>query len=430
VSSIPWWLVAGSQPVWRASRLDARGLDRLVRARVRATLAAAAATDFYRTRLRDAGVRPSDPHLEPNPLGVLAALPPVSKCELRHAGSRALRGSRVDPHWHSSTSSGSTGEPFRVYYDAPAWATLKYLVKLRSRLACGAGPLDRVALLDAIPMGSQRSAVERAGRFLRVSVAQPGAAIAGVLAVFRPDTLCGLPSALLEALAAIDSARLRIPVRRIFTGGELLQPAVRAALSSGFRAPVYDVYGTSETKEVAWECPAGGMHVNADVVHLEVLDDGGQPAGDGVEGELVATLLVNRAMPLVRYRLGDRGSLRRGRCDCGRAFPLLGVVTGRQADTLVLGGGRRISPYALTCAIEQVPGIARYQVTQLAPARLRVRAILTPAAEPGRVTSEVQAVLRTELAQTVETEIEFVDRFPTGARAKFRVVEPLSLNQA
>jgi phenylacetate-CoA ligase len=168
------------------------------------------------------------------------------------------------------------------------------------------------------------------------------------------------------------------------------------------------------------------MHVNADVVRLEVLDDGGRPVPDGVEGNLVATLLVNQAMPLLRYRTGDRGSLLTGSCGCGHPFPLLGMVTGRRADVLVLAGGWRVSPYALTCAMEQVTEVLRYQVTQLDPVRLRVRAILDPGADSGGIATRIRSVMQSEVAPFLQTEVEFVDRLPTGPRAKFRVVEPLT----
>jgi len=168
------------------------------------------------------------------------------------------------------------------------------------------------------------------------------------------------------------------------------------------------------------------MHVNADVVRLEVLDDASRPVADGVEGNLVATLLVNHAMPLLRYRIGDRGSLLTERCDCGHPFPLLGVVTGRRADVMVLAGGRRVSPYALTCAMERVGDVLRYQVTQLEPARLRVSAILDPGADRSRIAGRIRSVMRGEIAHFLETDVEFVDRLPTGPRAKFRVVEPLT----
>ena len=189
---------------------------------------------------------------------------------------------------------------------------------------------------------------------------------------------------------------------------------------------MYDVYGTSETKEIAWECTDGRMHLNADVVHLEAVDDAGQSLPAGEEGDLVATLLVSRAMPLIRYRTGDRGLLLSERCSCGCAMPLLGVITGRAADVLVLRDGWRISPYALTCAIERIPGVLRYQVSQLDQARVRVRAILHGTADRGIISELVRSALRFEVAPFLEADIEFVDRLPTGPRAKFRVVEPLA----
>jgi hypothetical protein len=92
---------------------------------------------------------------------------------------------------------------------------------------------------------------------------------------------------------------------------------------------------------------------------------------------------------------------------------------------LVLQGGHRVSPYALTCAMERVADVVRYQVTQLDPARLRVRAILDGGADRAHVAGRIRAALRGGVAPFLETEVEFVDRLPAGPRAKFRVVEPL-----
>jgi phenylacetate-CoA ligase len=363
--------------------------------------------------------------LESSPEQVLEALAPAAKAELREAGADLLLGGKVRPEWRSSSSSGSTGEPFRVYYDPRAWATLKFLVKLRARRACGTRPTDRVALLEAVPPARARTSP--AARVTRISILQPAAAVAAELAEFAPDTVYGLSSALLEVAAELRARGVRLRVRRVFTSGELLGPAIRQAIGDAFGARVFDVYGSSETKEIAWECRTGGMHVNADVVRLEVLDEAGRVVADGIEGDLVATLLVNRAMPLLRYRIGDRGSLLTRRCDCGHPFPLLGVVTGRAADALVLPGGGRISAYAFTCAMERVSEVLRYQVTQVEPSRLRIRAILGPDADPSRVAGLIRSVMQGEIAHSLETDVEFVDRLPTGPRAKFRVVEPLGL---
>jgi phenylacetate-CoA ligase len=421
---VGFWLARDLWPVLRAAELDPEQLDALARERLTRMLRSAARLPFYRQRLDAAGVGDDDLMMELCPEEVLEAIAPATKAELRAAGGDVLLGGRVRSEWRSSSSSGSTGEPFRVYYEPRAWATLKMLVKLRARRACGTRPSDRVALLDAVP--PSESAVETAGRVARISILQPAARVAAQLAAFAPDTVYGLPSALLEAGQELRYRGARLHVKRIFTSGELLRPAVRQALADAFGAPIYDVYGSSETKEIAWECPAGGMHINADVVRVEVLDEASQPVPVGVEGNLVATLLVNRAMPLLRYRVGDRGSLLAESCACGHPFPLLGVVTGRRADMLVLEGGHRVSPYALTCAMERVGDVLRYQVTQLEPARLRVRAILDGVADRTRVAGRIRSVIRHDVAPFLETDVEFVDRLPRGPRAKFRVVEPLS----
>jgi phenylacetate-CoA ligase len=423
--ALAFWLAADAartvgmlhqEPAW----ISAVARDRLSRL----LFHVARHNSFYGRRLQSAGIEWADPVLQRDPCRALAALPPVSKAELRRAGTRVLDGGVQRPEWYSSSSSGSTGEPFTVYYEARAWARLKYLVKLRARAACGVRPTDRIALLDAFP--AEHTTLSSWRPWKRISVLQPAAAVAAALQAFRPDVVYGLPSALLEVGRHVGELRQRLPVRALFTSGELLQGGVRDSLSATFQAPVYDVYGTSETKEIAWECPSGGRHINADVVHVDVVDDAGRALPADVEGNLVATLLVNRAMPLIRYRTGDRASLQSGTCACGCPMPRLGVVTGRAADILILRDGLRISPYALTCAIERIPGVVRYQVSQLDQARVRVRAILESAADRSAVTAQVRTALRYDVAPFLDADVEFVDRLPTGARAKFRVVEPLA----
>ena len=424
--AVAFWLAADAGPVMGVPLLDGDALRELARRRLSRLLRSAARTGFYQARLREAGVTTSSLLLDRDPAAVLAAMMPVGKAELRAAGDALFPGSRRRSSWRSSASSGSTGEPFRVYYDARAWATLKYLVKLRARRRCGLEVGHRVALLDPVPPVDASPDGGAAGRVATISVLQPAEVVAAQLAAFRPHAVYGLPSALREAGRVLQEggARLRVPL--VFTSGELLHPGARAAISRAFQARVFDVYGSSETKEIAWECPAGGMHVNADVVRVEIVDEAGRAVPEGAEGQIVATSLVNHAMPLLRYRVGDRGSLLPGRCDCGLAFPLLGVVTGREAEMLELKGGRRISPYALTCALERVGQVLRYQVTQLDPARVRVRAIPQPDADREAMAERIRAVLRSEVAPFLEAEVEYVDRLAQGPRAKFRVVEPLA----
>ncbi len=427
MNSVPFWLAIDSARTFAALDLDSDTTDAVARRRLSHLLFDAARNNtFYARRFQDAGIEWADPILWLDPYRALAALPPVSKQELRQAGTRALTGGQVHPAWLSSSSSGSTGEPFKVYYGPRAWAMLKYAVKLRARRACGLGPTDRVAILDTTPPLKPSWLQSRLG-WSRISVLQPASTVADALLSFHPDVVYGLPSALQETARALELRGTRLQLSMVFTSGELLNGS-RTALTAALDAPVYDLYGTSETKEIAWQCRFGGMHLNSDVVRLEVLDDCGRSVPAGEEGNLVATLLVNHAMPLVRYLTGDRGALLSGGCACGRSSPLLGIVSGRAADVLVMRGGHRISPYAFTCALERVEGVLRYQVSQLDSERVRVRAIAAGAANRDTIASHMRSALRFDVAPFLEADVEFVDQLPTGPRAKFRVVQPLSSN--
>jgi phenylacetate-CoA ligase len=422
-AALAFWLAREARPTFGMLRRPAVELERLARNRLRRTLEYAGQTAFGARRLAEAGTDGA-PSLN-DPEAALQALRPVAKEEMRAAGHDALLGGRERATWRSSRSSGSTGEPFRVFYDARAWAILKYLVKLRARAACGVRWSHRVALLDAIPPADEGLlALERMGRVRRISVLQSAERVAARLAAFRPHVVYGLPSALLEVGHRLSGAHDGLSVSAVFTSGELLDGDTRRMLGELFGGAVFDVYGSSETKEVAWECREGGMHINQDVTRVEVLDPDDNRLPEGAEGEIVVTLLVNRAMPIVRYRTGDLGSLLPGGCPCGLALPRLGVVTGREADVLNLSGGRRVSPYAITCALETVPGVMRYQVSQLGPEQLRVRARIASPATSDDPAADIRGALQRAIPGPLTIGVEFVDRFDTGPRAKFRVVQP------
>lgn len=405
---------------FRAPRLSENELRVLAQRRLRRVLAAAARTPLYAQRSALACSRAE------NPFTALARLPTVCKDDLREAGDAAFVGGRVDPRWYASTSSGSTGEPFTVRYDARAWAILKYLVKLRSRAACGLRPWHRVALLEAVPTDAeQRGPLVRLGRVRQLSVLRPTEEIARMLDTFRPDVIHGLPSALLEVAMSLRPSSGGLRPKAVFTGGELLQDCTRRELRQRFGCRIFDVYGTSETKEIAWECAHGGLHINADVVHVEALDVEGRPLPAGEEGDLVVTSLVNRAMPLLRYRTGDRGSLREGRCRCGLALPLLGVVTGRESDALELAGGRRVSPYALTVALEHVHGVRQYRIVQRGPSQLEVQVSLGADSDHSWVAQQVRRALGEALpVDRVTIDVRCCDRLEASPGGKRRVVEP------
>ena len=99
--------------------------------------------------------------------------------------------------------------------------------------------------------------------------------------------------------------------------------------------PVVNEYGASETGIIAIENRFHQRVVSQENLFLEVVDERGAPAPHGF-GELLVTDLFNRAMPFVRYRIGDLASL--GESPAGRQT--LQALEGRVNDTIRLPSGR------------------------------------------------------------------------------------------
>jgi hypothetical protein len=116
---------------------------------------------------------------------------------------------------------------------------------------------------------------------------------------------------------------------------DVLTPEVHGTLAA-HDLPLGELYVASEVcAPIAFGSPeCSGMHVNADYVVTEVIDENGQPTPDGVAGHLIVTDLLNTAMPLLRYEIGDVVAIHPpATCGCGRALPLI-TVFGRETNTL------------------------------------------------------------------------------------------------
>jgi phenylacetate-CoA ligase len=154
--------------------------------------------------------------------------------------------------------------------------------------------------------------------------------------------------------------------RGIITTAMILHDWQRRAIEEVFACKVTNRYGCEEVSLIACECERHeGLHVNADGVYVELLRDG-RPVGPGEPGSVVVTDLTTRAMPIIRYQVGDVATWAGRACSCGRAgMPLLARVEGREADYVTTIRGELVSGISLTENFAMlVPGIAQIQIIQ------------------------------------------------------------------
>ena len=136
-----------------------------------------------------------------------------------------------------------------------------------------------------------------------------------------------------EAILLYETARLLghdpkkdfKTLRAICVAGELLTQSKKELIERLWNCKVYNLYGTTETGNLAATCKKGNLHISSDHFFLEVLNPKTlEPLPLGETGILVVTTLTREAMPLIRYNLGDMGRLFSSDvCSCKSIYPVL-----------------------------------------------------------------------------------------------------------
>jgi phenylacetate-CoA ligase len=157
---------------------------------------------------------------------------------------------------------------------------------------------------------------------------------------------------------------------------------------------------------------AEGLYVEIDT------PDG--PAVPGQVGSILVTDLLNPAMPLIRYRIGDVGSWASGACPCGRHLPRLAQVMGRVTDFLVGCSGQLVSGVFLaTYVVAQRPSLGQVQIHQRRAGHLIWKLRPGPGFDPCTDGDYLLRATREHLGPLATAEIEVVGGFASSPSGKF-----------
>ena len=202
-------------------------------------------------------------------------------------------------------------------------------------------------------------------------------------------------------------------LRLVVGVGEGWAEAYRSKVEAEYGVPFRSAYGLVETSVVAGECSEGeGMHTVMDNFIIEVINpETEENLMDGEEGELVITPLNNIAMPLIRYRTGDVGSVLPYKlCKCGNTHQKISLVKGR-ASQFIKVSGRRILPMDIEEVVALMPVLGdEYQIILDHPGeleKLNIKAEIRPEIQNAEsVKKEMEEMIRKNLG--IESEVELV----------------------
>src|SRR5262249_41754766 len=154
-------------------------------------------------------------------------------------------------------------------------------------------------------------------------------------------------------------------------------------------------------------------------LHVEVVV-GDRPAAPGETGAVLVTDLLNRAMPLIRYRIGDLAAWEPGDCPCGRGLPRLRGVAGRVTDFLVGTDSRLVSGVFLaTYVVAQRPSLGQVQIHQDQPGRVRYRIRRGRDFRDPEDLEYLREATRRHLGAAAGVDWEFVEELEAGPSGKY-----------
>jgi phenylacetate-CoA ligase len=425
---------------WRPrGELDARALERL-----RALLAHAVAhVPYYRDLFARAGMTAQDVR----DLADLSSLPITSKANLRAVFPTGVVADNLPVNRRRPMlTSGSTGLPFEFFWDRAA-ADVLLAASLFSLEWAGVGIWDP-RLVIAVPsyFTTNAEAVSRLRRLgRRLALGECSANLASdqlTTAAFRTAVrqvarggryfIRGYPAAiarLARRLLEEGAPRASAPAV-VMTYSETLTPADEVSIRQAFGCEVINYYSSWDVPQMAQTCPDNRevLHVNSERVILRVVRSDGSTAAPGETGLVVVTDLANHVMPLINYAIGDR-AVAGGPCPCGRGFPTLASVEGRDTEVIRTPDGRQVNGtflgHFLAFVVGVIPYIWEYQIAQPMLNTVTLRVVPTPRFTPA-FAKTLQEELTRLLGLGLTVGVEVVDHIPLEPSGK-RVIIKSSL---
>ncbi|MDZ7316658.1 MAG: hypothetical protein ONB24_11075 [candidate division KSB1 bacterium] len=375
---------------------------------------------YYRGSMQVFGVRPEDIRS----LDDLALMPFVEKEMVRRRSQDFISEKASLPLLYRCRTSGTTGTPLTLYRDLHN-VGFEYAMLSRQRRWAGLAPGDRYATLKGELLTKQAAR----GRYWQLNPAENKLVMSSyhlsestferyldAMAEYGIQAIDGYPSSIYVLAKYMLDRGLFLPLKAILTSSETLIPEQKEAIEAAFRCRVFDYYGMAERIAAIHTCEQGSYHVVPEYSIVEFLRTStlSEPYY-----EIVGTALTNRAMPLIRYRIGDIAEVRGGSCPCGRQYPVVTAIVGRTDDYVVTPSGKLVG--RLDHIFKGARNLIQAQIYQ--PSRQRLVLRVVPDHSFGRRDADaILEKLSLRLGEEMELEIEQVSAIPRTARGKIKSV--------
>ncbi|MBT8262791.1 MAG: phenylacetate--CoA ligase family protein [Bacteroidia bacterium] len=201
---------------------------------------------------------------------------------------------------------------------------------------------------------------------------------------------------------------------------EMLYPDDKKLMENIFGVPVINEYGASELDLIAFTNAEGQFVLNSETLFVEIVDENDQPVPHGTQGRIVITSLYNKAHPMIRYDIGDTGSIEPG---SGFKDPVLRELVGRTNDVALLPGGKTVPGltfyYVTKSVIEDDGNVKEFVIEQADLDRFKIRYV-SDRELTANETETIKNALYTYLENDLKLEFERKDILDRSKRGKLK----------
>ena len=336
--SLYWW---DRQPVEKVRAMQIKKFKKLFEF-------AKENSEFYKKLYKEAGVY----DLNIQTYEDINKLPVIDKSLLKKHDYQEILTVPIDAKkLNIHSTSGSTGEPFKLYFNKYEDYTAHCRV-LYSLMKEGYSPFKKLTMISRYEsnesfqieneLGLLRRLQQKCKLFKRdiISIYEPPDQVIDKILESPPDILWTTPSILQIIAIRLKERNLNFNIPNLFVTSENISKTQNTLFRNYVSKRIIEHYGLMECPTIALSNNDPFIkRVFSNSVVIEYLDI--KERGENLFGKPIITNLVNYTMPIIRYDTRDDGYIIQNEKD----FPIkvIGPILGRQDDILDIGKGNKLA---------------------------------------------------------------------------------------
>ena len=252
----------------------------------------------------------------------------------------------------------------------------------------------------------------------------------------KPKIIQLYANAAYQIAQAINSQGYRItsPPSMLMCIAGTIQKDKISLVEKAFSAPMFSRYGSRETGDMMGFCCDRVYHEIPNTHHIEIINNPKYQLSDNI-GDISVTTLKNRAMPVIRYKIGDVGVIDGSVCNCGCNFNIISNIEGRAGDVIVNKSGKMFMPEVFVhligvIAADESNAIYKFQVVQKSLDLIVLKIVLldNETLDSTKVENIIE-MIKIVYVDPLNVEICYVNDIPNLKNGKYSYVTSLLNNE-